>query len=40
MELGGKDFCIILEDVDLELVVINIIKGGFFYRFVIYVFLL
>jgi len=32
MELGGKDACIVLEDADLDLVAINIIKGGFSYR--------
>ncbi|KAE8700429.1 NADP-dependent glyceraldehyde-3-phosphate dehydrogenase [Hibiscus syriacus] len=31
MELGGKDACIVLEDVDLDLVAANIIKGGFSY---------
>lgn len=33
MELGGKDACIVLEDADLDLVAVNIIKGGFSYRF-------
>jgi len=32
MELGGKDACIVLEDADLDLVAVNIIKGGFSYR--------
>jgi len=40
MELGGKDSCIVLEDADLELAATNVIKGGFSYRFVIYVFFL
>uniref|UniRef100_A0A2C9VPR8 NADP-dependent glyceraldehyde-3-phosphate dehydrogenase n=1 Tax=Manihot esculenta TaxID=3983 RepID=A0A2C9VPR8_MANES len=31
MELGGKDVCIVLEDIDLDLVAANIIKGGFLY---------
>ncbi|XP_066313455.1 NADP-dependent glyceraldehyde-3-phosphate dehydrogenase-like [Miscanthus floridulus] len=31
MELGGKDACIVLEDADLDLVVGNIVKGGFSY---------
>ncbi|XP_061990458.1 NADP-dependent glyceraldehyde-3-phosphate dehydrogenase [Rosa rugosa] len=31
MELGGKDACIVLEDADLDLVAVNIIKGGFSY---------
>lgn len=33
MELGGKDACIVLEDADLDLVVANIVKGGFSYRY-------
>lgn len=32
MELGGKDACIILEDADLDLAAVNIVKGGFSYR--------
>lgn len=31
MELGGKDVCIVLFDVDLDLVVKSIVKGGFSY---------
>lgn len=31
MELGGKDACIVLEDADLDLAAINIVKGGLSY---------
>uniref|UniRef100_A0A2C9VEP7 NADP-dependent glyceraldehyde-3-phosphate dehydrogenase n=1 Tax=Manihot esculenta TaxID=3983 RepID=A0A2C9VEP7_MANES len=31
LELGGKDVCLVLEDIDLDLVAANIIKVGFSY---------
>ena len=31
MELGGKDACIILYDVDLDVAAANVVKGGFSY---------
>lgn len=40
MELGGKDACIVLEDADLDLAAGNIVKGGYSYRYVNFIFLM
>lgn len=40
MELGGKDACIVLEDADLDLAAGNIVKGGFSYRCVNFIFVI
>lgn len=40
MELGGKDACIVLEDADLDLAAGSIVKGGFSYRYVNFLFII